>query len=152
MFVRRREVEGVAKFRMTRTEPPGWATQPGLRITGVTAAEYAAIQRHRDKLLKAVGRAVEAYLNDPRLVFDGDEDGFPHRGRLTGGYYIGGESYTDHRDPPWFQIGVKCRCLGRPEPGADGEDDYLGLEVWLKCVPGRWGSFEVYRNTDSSSI
>jgi len=24
--------------------------------------------------------------------------------------------------------------------------------VWLKCVPGRWASFEVFRNTDSSSI
>ncbi len=142
----------MAKFRMTRIEPPGWATQPDLSITAVTVAEYAAIQRHRDKLLRAVHREVEAYLNDPRLVFDGDEEGFPHRRRLTGTYYIGGESYIAHRDPDWFQISVLCRCLERPRPGVDSEDDYLGLEVWLKCVPGRWASFEVFRNTDSSSI
>jgi hypothetical protein len=44
------------------------------------------------------------------------------------------------------------RCLEPPKPGVDREDDYLGLEVRLKCVPGRWASFEVSRNTDSSSI
>jgi hypothetical protein len=137
---------------MNRIEPPEWATQPDLRFTLVTVAEYAAIQRHRDKMLKVVHRAVEAYLNDPRLVFDGEEEGFPHRQRLSGRYYIGGESYTAHRDPVWFQIGVKCRCLEPATPGGGREDDYLGLEVWLKCVPGRWAAFEVYRNTDSSSI
>jgi hypothetical protein len=141
----------MAKFRMTRIEPPKWATQLELRVTLVTVAEYAAIQRHRDKLLKAVHRAVEAYLNDPRLVFEGDEDGFPHRKRLTGTYYIGGESYRAHSNPVWFQIGVKCRCLEPPSEDRD-EGDYLGLDVWLKCVPERWASFEVYRNTDSSSI
>ena len=52
----------MAKFRMTRIEPPSWATQPDLSIAGVTVAEYAAIQRHRDKLLRAVHREVEAYL------------------------------------------------------------------------------------------
>jgi hypothetical protein len=137
---------------MTRIEPPGWATQPDLSITAVTVAEYAAMQRHRDKLLRVVHREVEAYLNDPRLVFDGDDVGFPHRLRLTGTYYIGNESYIAHRDPAWFQISIMCRCLKLPKPGMDGEDDYLGLEVWLKCVPGRWASFEVFRNTDSSSI
>jgi hypothetical protein len=142
----------MAKLRMTRIEPPEWATQPGLCITLVEVAEYAAIQRHRDKLLKAVHQAVEAYLNDPRLVFDGDEDGFPHRKRLSGAYYIGGESYWAHRDPTWFQIGVKCRCLESPTADGGRAGDYLGLDVWLKCVPGRWASFEVYRNTDSSSI
>jgi hypothetical protein len=142
----------VAKFRMTRIEPPEWVTQPGLRVTLVVVAEYAAIQQHRDKLLKAVHRAVEAYLNDPRLVFAGDEDGFPHRQRLSGTYYIGGESYTAHRDPVWFQICFKCRCQQRAAPDGGRADDYLGLDVWLKCLPGRWASFEVYRNTDSSSI
>jgi hypothetical protein len=102
--------------------------------------------------LKAVHREVEAYLNDPRLVFDGDADGFPHRRRLTGSYYIGGESYIAHRDPPWVQIGVMCRCLEPPKPGVVREDDYLGLEVWLRYVPGRWSTFEVFRNSDSSSI
>jgi hypothetical protein len=137
---------------MTRVDPPGWATQPDLTIFRVTVAVFAAIQRHRDKLLKVVHREVEAYLNDPRLVFDGDEDGFPHRGRLTGTSYIGGESYTAHDDPAWIQISIMCRCLERPKAGVEREDDYLGLEVWLKTVPGRGSSFEVYRNTDSSSI
>ena len=141
------------RFRMTRIEPPAWATQPDLSITGVTVADFAAIQKHRDKMLKAVHREVEAYLNDPRLYFDGDEDGFPHRGRMTGAYYIGSESYTAHDDrPAWVQIGIMCRCLEGSKPGVDDEDDYLGLEVWLKCVAGRWATFEVFRNTDSSSI
>ena len=142
----------MGKYRMIRIEPPGWATQPDLSITAITVAEYAAIQRHRDKLLRAVQREVEAYLNDPNLVFDGDSKGFPHRQRLTGAYYIGGESYIAHRDPAWFQISVMCHCLERSKAGVPREDDYLGLDVWLKCVPGRWASFEVFRNTDSSSI
>jgi hypothetical protein len=137
---------------MTRIEPPPWATQPDLSITGVTVVDFAAIQKHRDKMLKVVHREVEAYLNDPRLHFDGDEDGFPHRGRLTGTYYIGSESYIAHAKPAWFQISILCRCLEGPKPGLDCEDDYLGLEVWLKCITGRWGTFEVFRNTDSSSI
>jgi hypothetical protein len=141
----------VAKFRMTRVEPPEWATQPDLGVTAVTVAEYRAIRRHRAKMLRVVHREVEAYLNDPRLVFDNDEDGFPHRGRLTGAYYIGGEPYIAHRDPTGFQISVMCRCLERPKPGVNRDDDYLGLEVWLKCVPRGW-SFAVFRNTDSSSI
>jgi hypothetical protein len=141
----------VAKFRMTRIDPPGWATQPDLGITLVTVAEYAAIQRRRDRMLRAVHREVEAYLNDPRLYFTGDEDGFPDRDRLTGEYYIGGEAYIAHADPTWFQIGVICRCLERPRGRGGRADDYLGLEVWLRCEPGRW-SFTVFRNTDSSSI
>jgi hypothetical protein len=137
---------------MTRIEPPDWATQPDLYITRVSVAEFAAIQRHRDKMLKVVQREVEAYLNDPRLYFDGDEEGFPHRRRLIGRYYIGAESYISQKDPAWFQISIKCHCLERPRAGRDREGDYLGLEVWLKCVPGRWSKFEVFRNTDSSSI
>ena len=153
----------MAKFRMTRIEPPEWTTQPGLRISLVKVADYAAIQRHREKLLKAVHQAVEGYLNDPRLYFSGDEDGFPHRGRMTGEYSIGGESYAlpvvrikpDQKpsDAPmlnWIEISVKCRCL---EDRGDGDrSDYLGLDVWLKCVRGKWSKFEVFRNTDSSSI
>jgi hypothetical protein len=137
---------------MKRVGPPEWATQPDLTIACVTVAEYAAIQRHRDGLLKAVHREVEAYLNDPLLYFDGDKEGFPHRGRLTGTYYIAGESYIAHREPVWFQISVKCHCLEFPRAGRAREGDYLGLEVWLKCVPGKWSRFEVFRNTDSSSI
>jgi hypothetical protein len=77
---------------MTRIDPPGWATQPNLDISLVTVAEYVAMQRHREKLVRAIHWEVKAYLNDARLVFDGDEDDFPDRGRLSGAYYIGGES------------------------------------------------------------
>src|SRR5688500_5997564 len=137
---------------MTRIEPPVWATQPDLGIQNVTVADFAAIQRRRTQLLTAVHREVEAYLNDPRLHFTGDEDSFPTRDRLTGEYYIGGESYTAHDGKPaWFQVGVMCRCLERPRGRLKQPDDYLGLEVWLRCVRGRW-AFTVLRNTDSSSI
>ncbi|MGL6073534.1 MAG: hypothetical protein ACRC8S_05150 [Fimbriiglobus sp.] len=140
----------MAKFRLTRIEPPDWARQPDLSITVVTVAEFGAIQRHREKMLRVVHREVEAYLNDPELYGEGES--FPDRLRMTGAYYIGSESYIAHRDPAWFQISVLCRCLEGPKAGVPRDDDYLGLEVWLKCVPGRWASFEVFRNTDSSSI
>jgi hypothetical protein len=137
---------------MTRIEPPSWAIQPDLSITAVKVEEYAAIQQHRQNLLAAVQGEVEAYLNNPQLCFDGDDEEFPHRRRMTGKYYIGGESYIGHFDPAWFQISIMCRCLERPKAGLDRDDDYLGLEVWLKCAPVDWSSFELFRNTDSSSI
>lgn len=142
----------MAKFRMMCIDPPLWATQPELSVASVTVAEFTAIQCHREKLLRVVHREIENYLDNPRLVFDGNEDGFPHRRRLTGAYYIGRESYTAYRDPDRFVISIFCRCLEHPKPGVDRDDDYLGLEVWLKCVSKRWASFEVFRNTDSSSI
>ncbi|HEX4611479.1 MAG TPA: hypothetical protein VH092_25015 [Urbifossiella sp.] len=138
------------KFRLTRIEPPDWATQPDLNIAAVTVAEYVAIQRHRDELLRAVQREVEEYLNTPGLC--GEGEGFPDRVRMTGAYYIGAETYIAHRDPVWFQIGIKCHCLKAPWAAVNRDSDHLGLEVWLECVPGRWSSFEVFRNTDSSSI
>lgn len=142
----------MSNCRMAQVEPPAWATQPDLSITGVKVEEYGAIQRHREDLLRVVHREIEAYVNDPHLCFDGDDQGFPHRRRLTGAYYIGSESYIAHRDPGWIQISIKCHCLAPPKKGVNRDDDYLGLEVWLKCVPGQWSSFEVFRNTDSSSI
>ena len=140
----------MVKFRLARIEPPQWAAQPGLDITGVAVTEYVAIQQQRDELLRVVDRELEEYLNTPGLYGEGES--FPDRQRLTGAYYIGSESYTAHRDPPWFQISIMCRCLEHPKAGVPREDDYLGLEVWLKCVPGQRSSFEVFRNTDSSSI
>lgn len=71
---------------------------------------------------------------------------------MTEAYDIGGESYLAHRNPEWIQISIRCRFLEHPLPGMPRENDYLGLEVWLKCEPGRWSSFEVFRNTDSSAI
>lgn len=118
---------------MTRIETPDWATRPALGITDVTVAEYAAIQRHRDKLLQAVHGEVEAYLNTAALY--GESDSFPDRLRMTGTYDIESESYIAHRDPAWFQISVLSPCLERPKAGVGRDDDYLGLEVWLKCLP-----------------
>jgi hypothetical protein len=143
----------VAMFRMTLIEPPDWAIQPDLSITAVTVADYAAIQQRRDRMPAAVHQEVEAYLNDPRLyvVGDQDQDSFPNRDRMTWEYYIGSESYIAHTDPGWFQISIQCRCLKHPWGPVKRPSDYLGLEVWLKCVSGRW-AFSVFRNTDSSSI
>ncbi|MCE9553700.1 MAG: hypothetical protein K8T91_10060 [Planctomycetes bacterium] len=135
---------------MNRIEPPDWATQPDLSIMNVTVAEYTSIQRHRDTLLQAVQREIETYLNTPGLFGEGRS--FPDRLRMTGEYYIGAESYIAHRNPVWYQISVMCHCLERAKGSRGRDDDYLGLEVWLKCVPGNWSSFEVFRNTDSSSI
>lgn len=139
-------------FQIARIEPPEWATQPRLDISRVTVAEYKAIQQRREELLRAVHTEVEAYLNNPELVYDGDEEGFPHRGRLTGTYYIGDETYVAYCEPARFEVSIECRCLEAPKPGLSREDDYLGLKVWLKCVPGRWETFEACGNTDSSSI
>ncbi len=140
----------MARFQLTRIQPPDWAPRPYLNIDGVTDAEYEAIQLHRDELLVAVHWEVEDYLNTPELYSEGKS--FPDRLRMTGMYYIGSESYVAHRDSSWLQISIMCRCLEGPKVGLSRDDDYLGLEVWLKCVPGKWSSFEVFRNTDSSSI
>lgn len=140
----------MAKFRLARVEVPLWAKQPSLRIHQVTVADYAAIQRHRDKLLRVVHREIETYLNTPGLYGEGES--FPDRLRLTGTYYIGGEYYSTYDNTDSFQISIECRCLERPKAGVPREDDYLGLEVWLNCVRGHWSKFEVFRNTDSSVI
>jgi hypothetical protein len=79
---------------------PEWAKQLDLSITVVMVDEYAAIQRHRDKLLRAVHREVDAYMNSPELYGEGES--FPDRLRMTGAYYLGSESYIAHRDPAWF--------------------------------------------------
>lgn len=140
----------MSKFRLTRIAPPDWGARLSLNLTDVTDAEYAAIQRYRESMLQAVHHEVETYLNTPGLFDEGK--GFPDRLRMTGEYYISAESYDAHPDEGWFQISVFCRCLERPKAGLARDDDYLGLEVWLKCEPGRWSSFEIFRNTDSSSI
>jgi hypothetical protein len=40
--------------------------------------------------------------------------------------------------------------MGRRVTDRD-DDDYLGLEVWLRCDPVKW-TFDLFRNTDSSVI
>ena len=41
-----------------------------------------------------------------------------------------------------FVVSIRCRCLEPPKAGGGRDDDYLGLQVWLWCLPGRWASFE----------
>ena len=99
-----------------------------------------------------VHHEVEKYLNTRGLYFKSDADGFPNRSCMTGQYYLSDESYYGNLLPGAIQISIFCRCLRRPWlPGATEPEDYLGLEVWLRCVPGKW-KFKVFRNTDSSSI
>jgi hypothetical protein len=140
----------MSRFRMTRIELPDWADPPDVTREGVSDDDFEAIQQHRQALLDLVQQEVEVYLNDPQLYFTSDAAGFPNRKRLTGEYYIGSELYIAHVKPAWVQISIFCRCVERAR-GSSPPGDYLGLEVWLKCVPGKW-TFEVYRNTDSSSI
>jgi hypothetical protein len=136
-------------FRMRLVDLPDWARRGRFKVDGVNDWDMNAIRYRRPEMLRAVHEEIEAYLNDPLLYFDGDEDGFPHRKELTGEYYIGDESYFAHTQPSWIQIKIEGRCIGRGV--GNKPDDYLGLEVWLRCEPGTW-SFSVYRNTDSSAI
>lgn len=136
-------------MRMKRISPPAWARAPRVAVDGVSAADYQALVQQRDGMLATVHAEIVAYLSDPRLCFD--DDLFPARGRLTGEYYVGDETYIAHASPTWFHISIRCRCTEGPKPGMDRDDDYLGLEVWLKYSPARPGVFEVC-GTDSSSI
>lgn len=142
----------MAKFRMTRIERPAWADEPTVTKEGVADADYQAIQTRRAEMLDVAHKEVKKYLNTRGLYFKSDEDGFPNRSCMTGEYYLSDESYYGNLLPGAIQISVFCRCLQRPSlPGATESQDYLGLEVWLRCVPGKW-KFKVFRNTDSSSI
>lgn len=138
------------KFRLTRIDAPDWAAQPDLNVGGVTVAEYSDLQRHRDELIRVVHQEIENYLNTPGMYGEGDS--FLDRLRMTGTYYIAAESYFAHRDTLWFQISFKCHCLEHPRVGVERDDDYLGLEVWIKYIPSCLPSIEVFRNTDSSTI
>jgi hypothetical protein len=120
----------MAHFSMRRIPAPPWAIQPDVRLYEMQLSVYRAIQDYRGRILEVVQNEVEAYLNEPGLYFEGE--GFPDRSRLTGEYYLGDESYKQHVNPLWIQIGIMCRCLSQRETF---DHDYLGLEVWLRCDP-----------------
>ena len=139
----------MAKFRMTRVAAPDWADPAEVWLHDIRLSDYQAIQEHRERLLEAVHGAVEKYLNTRGLYFSSD-DYFPNRKRMTGDYYLSDESYHGNV-PGGFKISVYCCCLRKPWlPEQTGPDDYLGLCVWLFCVPGKW-SFKV-QATDSSAL
>ena len=141
----------MARFLIKCVPHPKWAREPDVWLHDMRLADYHAIQKHRVRMLKVVHKEVETCLNTAGLYYDGEEDGFPNRSRMTGEYYLSDESYTARVGPVWFQVSVMCRCLGSRLPGSAEVGDYLGLEVWLKCDPKKW-AFEVFRNTDSSLI
>jgi hypothetical protein len=112
----------------------------------ITPAEHGALVERHEDILALADALVEKYANDG--CAPPGEDWFPEQARLTGEFYVGGESY--HRLPGerWIQVCVKARCIGR-EP--DGPGDYLGLHVWLRYDPDS-GQLSNHRNTDSMVI
>ena len=138
----------MSRFRMSLIDRPEWACESNIWMKDIRLADYHAIQKHRELMLKSVHNEVEDYLNTDGLYFEGDVDRFPNRSQMTGEYYVSDENYESLVGPVRYRISIMCHCLGRRV----GEiDDYLGLEVWLACDPQTW-MFEVFRNTDSSSI
>jgi hypothetical protein len=134
---------------MTCVPAPDWADPAEVWLYDIRLSNYQAIQEYRPRMLEAVHEAVEKYLNTRGLYFSSD-DYFPNRKRMTGEYYLGDESYHGNVSGG-FKISVYCRCLQKAWlPEQTGPDDYLGLNVWLFCAPGKW-SFKV-EATDSSAL
>ena len=144
------------KFKTRRIPPPSWGYTAPVKLRDVTQSEYELIMQHRHAMVAAADEEVSRYLNDDRLVFHNDDDGFPNLSRMTGEYYISSETVKaaavdNHR---CYQISVKTRFVEKLADSSDDPligSDYLGLDVWLICDPQDW-RFRVYRNTDSSSI
>ena len=115
------------------------------RSEGLDESDFQAIQEHRESTLAVVHATVESYLRT--MTFEG---GFPCRDRLTGEYYIGSEWYGTALDPycdpvsrivivPRYRIRFRVRCLQWPRPPHVPEfDDYLGLDIDIRCDPGAW--------------
>jgi hypothetical protein len=115
------------------------------RSDGFAEEAYQAVQGHREAILALLHATVESYLRD--MAFD---DGFPRRDRLTGEYYIGSECYSvainPCRDPvsgvvfvPCYRVNFRVRCLQWPRPPhVPRFDDYLGLDVDIRCDPDEW--------------
>jgi hypothetical protein len=145
------------RFRMTRVPVPEWAPSydrgeakfemDASKYSGAITPEerQALMQRHAD-ILALTDKLVEKYANDG--CAPPGEDWFPEQAKLTGEFYVGGESY--HRLPgqSWIQICIRARCIGR-RMGDVG--DYLGLDVWLRYEP-KSGQLSNHRNTDSMVI
>lgn len=136
---------------MVRIETPTWARPFDVYLDGMKLSEYHRLQGIRDQILKLVHDEVVAYVNDDQLMFDGDEDWFPHRREMSGEYYIESESYKAKVGPPRVVIGVQCHCLQKEPIGEYPGLDYLGLHVWLEC-DREGGNLHISGNTDSSAI
>jgi hypothetical protein len=137
-------------FPMRRIPVPAWApdyARGQIKLDGVSQQEHESLQQRLGEILRLVDAEVERYVSDNTL--DGD-DSFPERDRLTGEFYVGHERYSKKADQGWFRISIFCRYLEGSGAGSEGEDDYLGLEVHLRCDPGS-GACSVL-DTDESSI
>ena len=134
-----------------RVPAPDWAERAALDLEDMQPWDHERLQaRYRDDILAAVDRAIEAYLRDPDLTYETDH--FPTWQRLTGEYYIAGESYWSEQGPPKLQMSLMAHCLESAPPDSGGRcRDYLGLEVWLELDELN-GAIEVVRSTDSCSI
>lgn len=140
----------IRRFPMRRIPVPDWApphARGETELDGVSRQEYESLQERRAEILALLDGEVERYVNENALPGD---DSFPERDRLTGEFYIGSEKYFKKSDRAWFQVSIFCRCLEHPRHGGGTPDDYLGLEVYLRCEPGG-GTCSVL-DTDESSI
>lgn len=121
-----------------------------LRITfynGICLNEYQDLAKRWNEMLSIVHQELLNYIHDDNLCFDGSEESFPVRSKLTGNYYINSVSYINHINPVGYQIMIETRLT---EHIPTGEDDYLGLEVTLFTRSVNH-NFEVW-SIDSSSI
>jgi hypothetical protein len=73
---------------------------------------------------------------------------------MTGEYYIADEfyQYRTAPQPDHIMIAIMCRCLEFPRPKENRKGDYLGLEVNISCLSENFDTFEIFSNTNSSSI
>lgn len=145
------------RLRMVRVPVPDWAPPHAHGAVtfamvadkygdAITSAERdALVKRHAD-IFALADALVEQYANDGCAL--PGENWFPEQARLTGEFYIGGESYHKLVGADWCQVCVQARCIGR---GLAGADDYLGLDIWLRYDPGE-DRLWTHRNPDSSVI
>lgn len=140
----------MAFSQVKRIPVPDWAPEHAQGAVecsdGFTEQDYQLILSHRDAILSFLHTTVEEYLREMTY-----EDDFPSRDRMTGDYYLGRERYSYASRPlvgpdnyssnisPIFRMNFDVRCLERPwTPHVPRVDDYLGLDVDIRCNPVEW--------------
>ncbi|SMP80461.1 hypothetical protein SAMN06265222_1541 [Neorhodopirellula lusitana] len=131
-----------------RIARPKW-TREFIVDVEIPQERFREIQSARADLESAVHESVVDYLTEPDICFD--DDNFPSTRQMNGEYYLGDEWYVHHADTDVYHCSVMARCLA-VSAGERPLDDYLGLEVHLRWVPGN-GSFDKsWGSVDSSAI
>lgn len=122
-------------LKMTRIDPPHWAPDYARHVTDYLGDDGEASQRAFEPLLAQIHAnlddKINAFVNDPRQCFQG-EDMFPCRGRLSGHYYIGSQTFEGYSGDGDYQLWIQVRCL---EQAQNEQADYLGLEVICSFTP-----------------